>query len=213
MDNNPNVTYPPLAPDSAEPLGPSKNAVKHGAYLKEIILPGEDRSELEAMYAELRQELNPEGFSEESAVVQISQLQGSKRRLIASLAEAPSMRASSNEFRPTDVIYNGDGAGMPKFTKQLSKIAQEVGLKEDPLELRNKPEELTSAQRDVLKTIFHLANPSPTKTNSFNPLCDDFERFAKVLASLDSRIDRTMQRLICFKEYKRQYGAKVLSPT
>ena len=48
------------------------NALKHGAFAKTAILPGEDPREFEELHFELRKEWMPEGPTEEDAVLSIA---------------------------------------------------------------------------------------------------------------------------------------------
>lgn len=61
--------------------GRAANALKHGAYSREIMLPGERRKEYEALLAEVRQEWEPSGPTETSLVDRLASLQWRQRRL------------------------------------------------------------------------------------------------------------------------------------
>ena len=56
------------------------NALKHGAFAKTAILPGEDRQEFEELHAALVEEWTPVGPTEEDAVLSIAQGVWRKRR-------------------------------------------------------------------------------------------------------------------------------------
>jgi hypothetical protein len=59
----------------------AKNAIKHGLYARDLVLPWEDANEFEELHREYREEFNPDGRFEEDLVGQIAQLQWRKRRL------------------------------------------------------------------------------------------------------------------------------------
>ena len=59
----------------------SKNALKHGAFSRELILPGERRKDYERLLAELEAEYSPSGPSEVSLVNHLASLLWRERRL------------------------------------------------------------------------------------------------------------------------------------
>jgi hypothetical protein len=59
----------------------NRHAVKHGAFAKTVILPGEDRREFEALHSALIKEWAPVGPTEEDAVLSIAKGVWRKRRL------------------------------------------------------------------------------------------------------------------------------------
>ena len=58
-----------------------KNALKHGLYSTDVVLPWEDQEEFDELHREYREEFNPEGAFEEDLVGQIAQLEWLKGRL------------------------------------------------------------------------------------------------------------------------------------
>jgi hypothetical protein len=59
----------------------TKNALSHGAYSSDVILPWENASDFNELYQELREELFASGRSEEEAVAELACLHWKKRRL------------------------------------------------------------------------------------------------------------------------------------
>ena len=60
--------------------GGRNNAVKHGAFAQELILPGESREDLENLYQSLVEECKPEGPLEEDTVRTFAKCLWAKRR-------------------------------------------------------------------------------------------------------------------------------------
>ena len=60
----------------------SKNALVHGVYASDVLLPGESVEDFTNLYAAIRSDLNPEGTLEEEAVLDIVRLHWLKRRAI-----------------------------------------------------------------------------------------------------------------------------------
>ena len=59
----------------------SKNALSHGAYSSDVILPWENANDFNELHQELREELFASGRSEEDAVAELACLHWKKRRL------------------------------------------------------------------------------------------------------------------------------------
>lgn len=53
---------------------PSKNALSHGFYADEIVLPWEKQQEFDDLHEALRDEYCPDGVSEEAAVFDLASL-------------------------------------------------------------------------------------------------------------------------------------------
>jgi hypothetical protein len=61
--------------------GKPRNALIHGVYARDVILPFESREDLEVLHAELRLELRPSGRLEEEIVWDLAHLRWQKRRM------------------------------------------------------------------------------------------------------------------------------------
>jgi hypothetical protein len=59
----------------------SKNALSHGAYSSEVILPWENAQDFKDLHEELREELFASGRSEEETIFDLACLHWKKRRL------------------------------------------------------------------------------------------------------------------------------------
>jgi hypothetical protein len=59
----------------------SKGALKHGAYVQEVILPGEDGRDYELMLCELYEEWAPQGLTEKELVERLASLYWRSRRV------------------------------------------------------------------------------------------------------------------------------------
>jgi hypothetical protein len=74
------------------------NALKHGGYSEELILPGENLEEFEVLHKDLKEEWNPIGASEQDAVLTLAFCHWQKRRVnrwyndeVAWLSEHPGL--------------------------------------------------------------------------------------------------------------------------
>ncbi len=80
------------------------NALKHGVFAATAIIPGEDRREFEELHTALIQEWQPDGPTEEDAVLDIAKSMWRKRR-VQKLLEIHLFRNSLDPNHPT---YNED---------------------------------------------------------------------------------------------------------
>ena len=58
-----------------------KNALTHGIYGKDILLPWESREEFEKLLADLQDEFQPSGRTEEESVFDLAHLRWQKKRV------------------------------------------------------------------------------------------------------------------------------------
>jgi len=77
----------------------SKNALIHGVYASEILLPGESEEHFDELYQALRRDLNPESPLEEEAVLDIVRSHWLKRRAI---------KAAKGEFHEGTMMIGVD---------------------------------------------------------------------------------------------------------
>jgi hypothetical protein len=85
----------------------NKNALKHGAYAKEILLPNESAEEFEQLHQAFRLQFNPDGGAEEAVVRQLAGTQWQKDRLDGWLCRAYELAehvASEVGQSPFDII-------------------------------------------------------------------------------------------------------------
>src|SRR5262245_42472430 len=61
--------------------GGKNNAITHGAYAKDLLLPNESPEEFERLHQGLIKEWNPTGTTEDEAVLTIAKWMWSKRRI------------------------------------------------------------------------------------------------------------------------------------
>ena len=79
-ENNSNITiHPPVKTEATKPA--SKNALFHGVYAADYVLPWESEADFEALHAELKEEWTPDGQSEKENVLALAGHYWMKRRL------------------------------------------------------------------------------------------------------------------------------------
>ena len=80
-------------------LQKNKNALRHGLYASDIVLPWEDEADFTALLEEFVKEYQPQGPTEHELVIDIARLRWLKRRI---------MRSAQQRFH-ADAIANRDG--------------------------------------------------------------------------------------------------------
>src|SRR5262245_65562076 len=99
----------------------SIHAVKHGAFAKTAILPGEDRREFEELHSALIEEWAPIGPTEEDAVLSIAKGVWRKRRLQKFRHAEVEMCRYNPEHRLYDQA-RGLGIGLNNLETELDQL-------------------------------------------------------------------------------------------
>jgi hypothetical protein len=209
-----------------------KNALTHGIYGKDILLPWESREEFEKLLAELHDEFKPNGRMEKDIVFDVAHLCLQKSRLhqmwIAAAHQDPFV---------SDLVKAGQKswAGMRKHLKCKAKDKRMMSALLNALFLEQTAEaaktlaeliqtgKLTDSATKTSETRKREANAFRDVTKDFTlPLIEAFkdrpnaedslrriyspeylEPIIRLEAMIDARIDKALARLVNLKEYKR----------
>ncbi len=204
-------------------LSLKRNALKHGAFAKTAILPGEDPIEFLKLHADLIAEWAPEGPSEHDCVLTIAKAKWRKDRLQKFLhaktvgCTYDPQHVLFDEARGLVQFYQNVKSEPESFTRRLNCISEEHAnhLRQDFFPERfNSVAEWDEALR---KEIFTVLVP---KTEDLNEAHVDalLDRSARVVspevfeneistdAALDAVIDRATRRLAQIKTTKEVLG-------
>lgn len=178
------------------------NAITHGAYARESVLPWEDAERFESLHSSLRAELNPNGPIEEAIVAEIADLYWRKRRL-AMGAQIAVHRVGIPEGLAA--AANGGPKSIADFMAQNS--AKPGGLR------------MFGAQAiDYVKAKARGETPPPVEQvqgvaepDVVSRAYDPATMIARLRAEslIDTRIAKLTARLAMSKEYRKLYGAPV----
>jgi hypothetical protein len=224
----------------------AKNALLHGVYASEVVLPWESEEDFERLYKDFKKEWAPKGPSQEEAVFTLTRLHWLKHRLV---------RSTQIAFRRDPLIVELEESGVKTWAEAESflkskanaddnvmKLAKEA-LQELKTAVQNASQMMTAADKDsqgiyrkietiqsmyekhnmtIYQQAFDMAlQPNPNSTderdkyikNTNRQLVEQvyhpeyLEKFVRLEASIDARIDKTMQRIITLKEYQRIIAA------
>ncbi len=182
----------------------SHNALSHGAYGREAVLPWEDLQEFARLHQSIRDELDPSGALEEEAVREVAELVWRKRRLAmafmlpvykdppsADLLEAAKGGIVGLAGYLAKPAQGSSGAFLATATQALDYVKSRLGTGK-PASGQSPPQALLS-----------VSKPSVVE-RAYDPAA--MERQLRIEARIDSRIAKIIARLVGLKDYKVIYG-------
>ena len=180
------------------------NALSHGLYARETVLPWEDPKKFEALAQAVHDELMPSGPLEEAAVREVAELHWRKQRLalgyLLRFYKAPP---------PAELVEAANGG----LTSLAAYLRAESGARTSLL--------MTSSQmldyvKSKLRTKGDAGDAQPTAAKqsdtgaarsaieaAYDPAI--FDQLLKVEMKIDARISKILGRLVALKEYKLIY--------
>ena len=183
----------------------SKNALTHGFYAQDVVLPWEDRQQFLESYEAIREELKPRGALEEDLVLAIAELRWRRQRiaihyLLAFYQHQPSpelMKAAREGTASLASYLAAYGGQVVMATEDLLNIIKENKARrargEIPLDQPLRPKQDISAQ---------------SITQAYDP--SKFEQRLKLEAMFDNRLSKLMGQLIGLKSEKARYAEKTI---
>jgi hypothetical protein len=230
------------ASKSKNKIAPKKegnlNALVHGLYASEIVLPWESAEEFEQLHNDLQNEWRPDGRMELETVFGLARLFWIKRRLVRTwelgFRKDPlvqdmvnSGRKSWAEFRNYLRDQAKDGFSAVDAAKDLySQMQATLQLLSEELGKRTEKSpdwgqiynlhQQWQRHMGAIQKFFLLPAKTEHPPNQTQILDQPYEpevldRIVKLEAALDARIDKTVARLVNLKEYKRIAGLKPVS--
>ncbi len=207
---------------SAKRRVPGKNALNHGYYSGDVVLPFESRRDFECLHTSLRDELHPVGQLEEEIVFDIAHLSWQRRRVrkmwhaaayadpfVVDLIEADCRswsgirahlgREAEGEHSLVSALHDQVKA----LTKQLTKAGRRAAEEGEPDKM-DAAAQIAAATQAVLKLQQVIqSGPGPTDTfkRTYEP--DSQEKIVRLEALIDTRLDKLLARLERVKAFKR----------
>ncbi len=186
-----------------------KNALIHGLYARDVVLPWEDANTFLAFHQAIREELNPAGPLEDEAAREVAEQQWRKQRLAfgfllpyykimppAELLEAAKGGLVTLANYLADAMNAGTGTFFGTTAQALDYVkACAAGELNGAAKLPAQPGEAGS--RSVVD-------------QAYDPIT--IEKYLKVEAMIDNRVSKALARLVGLKEYKKLYGSPKALP-
>jgi hypothetical protein len=195
-----------------------KNALTHGLYATDIILPGEDEEEFRRFYQDILSELNPVGASEVDEVVDVTKWRWIKRRVqrwaqramrgeAESSFSAQSTESLSDDQQKLRSAFQPIEVGVSSIPSILEMIAESVHELPDADRYDHKKilqligyvgDIVTSRMAPALQSLQALTEQSVDRVDPMKAL----EDLLRLQAEIDKRIEKTMSRFYSLKIHK-----------
>lgn len=221
-------------------IAKSSNALVHGIYASDLVLPWESEEDLEQLHKDLVTEWTPEGRLEEETVLDLTRLRWRKHRVMRSSQmavrndplvtqlEASGVESWSDAMNFLKAKGSTDDRVMDEAQSTLEELKKAVKNASEMMTVKDKNTQEIYSKIEFIESMFNKhvmpvyqkafekvftkdARPDGTNLGIRNPInvveavyCPSYlERILKLEASLDTRIDKTLNRLTTLKEYKR----------
>jgi hypothetical protein len=201
-----------------------------GLSVRDVVLPWESKEEFKQLHRELTEELSPQGRMEEDIVFDVARLHWHKYRLLKMLRTAalkdtffvelmesgrkswPGIRKYLREQDQDFRTIRGNLSNL--FSELAEAVRKELahdhkGMEKEEVQAREqRVSDITKAMSEHLIPMLQAidAGPSAGKTFEQAYLPEVLERILKCEAAINSQIDKSLNRLVRSKEYKRMYG-------
>jgi hypothetical protein len=209
-----------------------KNALIHGIYGKDILLPWESREEFEMLLAELQDEFQPSGRMENEIVFDVAHLRWQKDRVhqmciaaahadpfVSDLVKAgrKSWAGIRNHLKSTaqnrrmmsDLLNQLFLEQTAEAAKTIAELIQTGKIADSATKISETRKREANAYRDVMKDFtIPLIEAFKDRPNAEDSLRRSYspeylEPIIRLEAMIDTRIDKALGRLVNLKEYKR----------
>jgi hypothetical protein len=209
-----------------------KNALTHGIYGKDILLPWESREEFEKLLADLQDEFQPSGPMENEIVFDLAHLRWQKKRVnqmwiaaayadpfVSDLVETGEtswvgmrdhLRSKAKDERTMSQLLNECFSEQTAETaKTLAELIQTDALTDSATKTSEMRMRAANAFRNVAEgfaiPLIEVAKDRPNAEDSLRRAYSPeyLEPIIRLEAMIDARIDKALARLVNIKEYKR----------
>lgn len=217
----------------------NKNALVHGIYSKDFILPWESREDFDRLYAGLCADFNPVGSMQQETVLDIAFLRWQKQRvrkmwhaaayldpLVKELVELGKKSWSGirgylrEQSRSSDTMTGALHELFSQLVHQATKAGRALskGEGQDEADIEEKGHQigaiLTMMSERVLSLIRDVeAGPNAEQTlgKAYSP--GYLEPLVRIEALIDARIDKALGRIVNLQEYQRLAERPALLPS
>jgi hypothetical protein len=210
----------------------SRNALVHGLYAKDVLLPWDSKEDFEKLHEDLKAEFSPHGRAEEEAVLDLATLHWQKHTLwrmrqLAVLKDPftgdileterkswsgirKCLRAAAREERTlVGALESGTAA---QLLAQITRLRKQMGATSDTEEVKRVEEKMIAVLRtlsDHVLPLLERLRQGPNAEQAFDKAysVDSLEKVIRLEAAVDARIGKVLARLVGLKEFKRTPAA------
>jgi hypothetical protein len=209
----------------------SRNALVHGLYAKDVLLPWDSKEDFEKLCEDLRAEFRPRGRAEEEAVLDLAFIHWNKQTLwrmrqAAVLKDAftldilqterkswsgirKQLRAAAKSERGLQSMTEGN---FSTLQAEVNRLQRKLKKSTDPAEVRLLEEKIGTCMRllsehaaPLLKSLMQGPNAEQAFDKAYAP--ESMEKIVRLEVALDARMNRVLARLVGLKEFKRTPAA------
>jgi len=203
-----------------------QNALVHGVYARDVILPWESRKEFEKLPSDLCLEFNPQGRMERETVLDLAHLRWQKQRIrrmwhagsykdpfVMDLVQSGEKSWSGirrylrNEAKDYRVLTRPLRQMCVELAEQAQQINKTPKKKEglEPGASERQSLSIISLLNDQLLPLIRELELGPNAENTLNGVYSPsyLEPILRVEAQIDGRIDKALGRIANLKAYKK----------
>jgi hypothetical protein len=204
-----------------------RNALVHGLYSRDVLLPWDNKDDFEKLHQELCAEFRPSGAAERETVLDLTHAFWLKRtiwrmRQAAVMADpftaevlstdCKSWQEMRKELREqASTARSFQDLAMDTFSElrsQVRRLLEQIKEAKDPEEVKNAENAMAAWLRlmsDRVAPSLLLVSKFPTGEKSFNNayVPESLEKLVRLEAAQDARIAKILVRLVGLKEFKR----------
>jgi len=205
----------------------NRNALVHGLYAKDVLLPWDSKEDFEKLHEDLKAEFSPRGRAEEEAVLDLAFLYWRKQTLWRMAQSAvlkdpftfdilqterkswsgirKRLRAAANDARSLQGMAE---ANVAKFQSQVERWQRQIEKSTDKEEIKVFEGKISTCLRlmsehaaPLALTLMQGPNAEKAFDNAYSP--ESVEKIVRIEALIDVRISKVLARIVALKEYKR----------
>ena len=205
----------------------NRNALTHGLYAKDVLLPWDSREDFEKLHQDLRTEFSPRGRSEQETILDLAFLYWQKRTLwrmrqaavlkdafTADIAQTNGkswskirrrLREAADDHR---TLLGTVEATHAKMRSQVERLQKQMDAASDSQEVKLIEEKLNALYSTIgvhvlplIQQLWQVPNAERAFDNVYSP--ENMERIVHLEAAVDARITKVLARLVALKEFKR----------
>jgi hypothetical protein len=208
-----------------------RNALVHGLYAKDVLLPWDSRDEFERLHEDLKAEFSPHGRAEEEAVLDLANLHWQKHTLwrmrqVAVLSDPftadilqcdcqswsdirKRLRSAANDERTLLGALEAQNAKLFTTVKRLRKEMDATSDPEEAKLIEDKMNALFRTVSDHVLPLLEKLRQGPNAEQAFDKAYapETIEKILRLEAAIDARIAKVLARLVGLKEFKRTPAA------
>jgi hypothetical protein len=209
----------------------SRNALVHGVFSKDLLLPWDDRDEFEKLHADLKAEFSPRGRAEEEAVLDLAVLHWRKqtvwRMWQTAVLKDPftidilqtngnswskvrkALRTAAEDQRTLLGMADAKHANM---LSQIGRLQKEMDTASDAQEVKLIEGKINALLQAISQHVIPLVQALRQGPNAEQALdkayaVESIDKIVRLEAAIDARIAKVLARLVGLKEFKRTPAA------